>query len=72
MLDRGSLTGFGTQNYAEMDKDGAKKRFMEIVADTVAKREAEYGFELDADDIKQIEAVLRIKYCGKEGLIGPC
>ena len=34
--------------------------------------EAEYGFELDADDIKQIEGVLRNKYCGKEGLIGPC
>ena len=42
------------------------------LVDTVLKREAEYGFELDANDIKQIESVLRVKYCGKEGLIGPC
>ena len=72
MVDRGSLTGFGTQNYSDIDKDAARKRFLEILFDTVAKREAEYGFELDADDIKQIEGVLRNKYCGKEGLIGPC
>ena len=72
MVGRGSLTGFGTQNYNEMDKSAARKRFEEILFDTVAKREAEYGFELDAEDIKQIESVLRVKYCGKEGMIGPC
>jgi len=72
MLGRGSLTGFGTQNFNEIDASGARKRFLEILSDTVAKREAEYGFELDAGDIKQIESVLRLKYCGKEGLIGPC
>lgn len=71
-LDRGSLSGFGTQNYQDMDVDGAKARFRDILLKTVKQREAEYGFELDANDIKQVEQVLRIKYCGKEGLIGPC
>lgn len=68
----GGLTGFGSQNFSEIDASGARRRFLEILAETVAKREEEYGFELDANDIKQIESVLRIKYCGKEGLIGPC
>ena len=72
MVDRGSLTGFGTQNYADINVAQAKARFQEIVVETVMKREAEYGFELDANDVKQIESVLRVKYCGKEGLIGPC
>ena len=66
------LSGGGTQNAGDIDKDGAKARFRAIVMETVKKREADFGFELDADDIKQVEAVLRPKYCGKEGLIGPC
>lgn len=55
-----------------VDKNQARQRFLKIVADTVAKREAEFGFELDLDDIKQVESVLRNKYCGPQGLIGPC
>lgn len=66
------LSGGGSQNSGEVDTGGAKERFAMIVRQTVQKREAEFGFELDADDIKQIEAVLRPKYCGKAGLIGPC
>jgi hypothetical protein len=50
----------------------AKARFAAIVAQTVEKREAQFGFKLDADDIKEIEKVLRPKYCGPSGLIGPC
>ena len=30
------------------------------------------GFELDADDIKDIEKTLRVKYCGQSGLYGAC
>ena len=71
-LERGSLTGFGTQTYSDVDVEAARRRFAEIVMDAVAKREADYGFKLDAEDIKQVESVLRIKYCGKEGMIGPC
>ena len=57
---------------SEKDVNAAKARFNEILAETVARREAEYGFELDANDIRNIADVLRVKYCGKEGLIGPC
>ena len=70
--DRGGLTGYGSMEYGEINVAAAKKRFNDILAETVARREAEYGFELDADDIKQVESVLRIKYCGPQGLIGPC
>ena len=66
------LTGGSSQNMNEVDKDSAKSRFRAIVMETARKREAEYGFELDASDIKQIESVLRPKYCGPQGLIGPC
>jgi len=66
------LTGGSSQNYGDIDKDGAEARFQAIVAETARKREADFGFELDADDIRQIEEVLRPKYCGPSGLIGPC
>ena len=55
-----------------VDPTDAKRRFRQILFETVVKREQEYGFELDADDIKQVETVLRVKYCGPQGLIGPC
>lgn len=66
------LSGGGSLNYGEIDKNEARQRFLKILSETVDKREAEYGFELDANDIKQIESVLRVKYCGPQGLIGPC
>lgn len=72
MAERGGLSGGGSLNYNEIDAKEAKRRFLSIVAETVAKREADYGFELDLDDIKQVESVLRVKYCGPQGLIGPC
>ena len=72
MPDRNGLTGGGTQEYGDMDKTDARRRYLSILFETVAKREAEYGFELDAKDIQQVDSVLRIKYCGPQGLIGPC
>jgi len=66
------LSGGGSQNAGEVDVAGAKARFRAIVLQTAEVREREYGFELDAADIKQIENALRPKYCGPQGLIGPC
>ena len=71
-VDSLGLSGGGSMNGGEVDVAGAKARFKEIVRKTVQKREADFGFELDAADIKQIEDVLRPKYCGPAGLIGPC
>lgn len=71
-LERGALTGGGSQEKGDMTKADARARFADIVMQTVAKREAEYGFQLDSDDVRQIADVLRVKYCGPEGLIGPC
>ena len=71
-LQRGALTGYGSMEKGEISAQDAKARFAEIVLQTVEKREREFGFELDAADVKQIADVLRVKYCGPEGLIGPC
>jgi len=71
-LQAGALTGYGSMEKGDITKEQAKARFAEIVMQTVAKREAEFGFELDASDVRQIADVLRVKYCGPEGLIGPC
>ena len=68
----GGLTGGGSQNYGDVDVQEARARFADIVARTVAKREADLGFELDKDDIKSLISVLATKYCGPAGLIGPC
>jgi len=68
----GSLTGLGTQNFGDQDVEQAQERFAAIVAATVEKRESKLGFELDKEDIINIERVLRNKYCGPNGLIGPC
>lgn len=50
----------------------ARYRFADMLAQTVAKQEAQTGFTLDASDVRELEAILRVKYCGPEGLIGPC
>jgi len=66
------LSGGSSQNYGDVNKNDAEARFMKIVFDTAKKREYDYGFEIDDEDIQQIEEVLRPKYCGPQGLIGPC
>ena len=71
-LQPGGLTGYGSMEKGDISKQDAQARFADIVAQTVAKREQEYGFELDANDVRQIADVLSVKYCGPEGLIGPC
>ena len=67
-----AVRGLSSQNFDESDKGEAKRKFADIVKQKVAEREAKLGFELDDDDIKDLEKPLRIKYCGPSGLIGPC
>lgn len=66
------VKGLASQNFADADKSEAKRKFAEIVRQKVTEREAKLGFELDAEDIKDLEQGLRVKYCGPSGLIGPC
>ena len=40
--------------------------------EAIAKREEQLGFELDKEDIDSLVGILRIKYCGPQGQIGPC
>lgn len=56
----------------DVTREEARQRFADVLAQRVAKREKDLGFTLDADDIKELEGILRIKYCGPDGLIGPC
>ena len=70
--DLAPVKGLGSQNFADADKGEAKAKFAEIMKQKVAEREAKLGFELDADDIKELEKAQRLKYCGPQGLIGPC
>lgn len=66
------VKGLSSQGFAEASQSEAKAKFEDVVAKAVAKREATLGFELDEADIKELRGILRIKYCGPEGLIGPC
>ena len=45
----------------------AEEKLAAILSKKVAEREATFGFKLDAEDIKEIENVLRNKYCGPQG-----
>ena len=47
-------------------------RFARVVQEAIAKREEQLGFELDKEDIDSLVGILRIKYCGPQGQIGPC
>ena len=46
------------------DLNLAEEKLAEILAANVAKKEKEYGFKLDAEDVKDVEDILRNKYCG--------
>jgi len=57
----------------------ADQRFAELVAADLAAKEKKFGFPLDEEDKATFEAMLRNKYCGKQGLSagwglpgGPC
>ena len=45
----------------------AEEKLAAILAEKVKEREAALGFVLDADDIREIENILRNKYCGPQG-----
>ena len=46
----------------------AELRLQELLKKTVAEKEAALGFKFDASDTKDLETILRNKYCGKSGL----
>merc|ERR1719487_149958 len=64
------LSGGG--DLGDVSVQEAKARFAKIVLETKLKREAQFGFELEPEDVRQIADSLRPKYCGQFGLIGPC
>ena len=65
-------TSEATQNFNERSVSDAKARFADVLAQTVEKKEAQLGFELEPDMVKDLEKILRVRYCGPDGLIGPC
>ena len=46
----------------------AEEKLAAILAKKVKEREESLGFTLDADDIRELENVLRNKYCGSAGM----
>ena len=50
----------------------AKEKFARIALEEIADKEAKLGFELDNEAKSAIVQLLRSRYCGKDGLIGPC
>ena len=66
------LSGGGTQEMGDMDPAVARERFRLIVAKQAVKMQSELGFELGPEDVRDIEARLRARYCGPTGIIGPC
>ncbi|KAL1523162.1 hypothetical protein AB1Y20_018117 [Prymnesium parvum] len=61
-----------SQEFSQIDPDSAKAKFARVVEEAVRKREEKLGFALDKDDIESLVGILRVKYCGPQGMIGPC
>ena len=49
------------------ENNEAEQKLRVILAQKVKEREAMLGFQLDAEDIRELENVLRNKYCGPSG-----
>ena len=45
----------------------AEEKLADVLAKKVKESEAQLGFKLDADDIRELENLLRNKYCGPSG-----
>ena len=45
----------------------AEEKLAAILVKKVKEREEQLGFKLDADDIREVENILRNKYCGPQG-----
>jgi hypothetical protein len=48
-------------------KNQAETKLEALLEKKVKEKEAQLGFTLDADDIKDVENILRNKYCGPQG-----
>ena len=46
----------------------AEQKLADVLAKTVAEKEAALGFKYEANDIDDIEQILRAKYCGPQGM----
>ena len=57
-----------TEVQATQELNEAEQKLSALLTKSVADREAVLGFKLDADDILDIEDILRNKYCGKQGM----
>jgi hypothetical protein len=66
------VRGLRSQNFQEIDTVEAEARFRRVVLERIAEREAKLGFRLEEDDIYDLVRVLRDRYCGPQGVIGPC
>ena len=52
----------------EVSLNKAELKLRDLVAKSVAEKEKSLGFKFEAEDISEIENILRNKYCGKSGL----
>lgn len=66
------FASLGSQSYNEVNVNEAKEKFARIALEEIARKEAKLGFELDNEAKSAIVQLLRSRYCGKDGLIGPC
>ena len=53
--------------YAAEELNEAEQKLQVILAKKVKEREAALGFTLEAEDIREVENILRNKYCGPYG-----
>ena len=61
------LGGLSCSPASAVAENLAEEKLAEILAKKVKEREAALGFALDADDIREIESILRNKFCGPQG-----
>ena len=52
----------------ETSLNEAERKLAEVLAKTVKEKEVTLGFTLEAEDIADLEQILRSKYCGKQGV----
>lgn len=50
--------------------NAAEKKLQQLLAKAVSDKESMLGVKFEAEDIAELEIILRNKYCGKQGLFG--
>ena len=54
----------------EAPPNAAELKLQALLAKNIEEKEKALGFKFEADDIAEVETILRNKYCGKAGLFG--